>query len=117
MNELCLAVAALMLLRHAHALPTDHPQSTDDSLRVYAVNIGTLYGVYLGKGLIITAAHVVGPASYTKPIVHIADMDLPAKVIRESPYEWWDLALLSIDEQKLPIYLLMRRMPLCENHP
>jgi hypothetical protein len=114
--EFCLAAAALMLLGDAHAQLTDHAQPTDDSLRVYAVNVGTKYGVYLGKGLIITAAHVVGPASYAKPIVHIADMDLPAKVIRESPFEWWDLALLSIDEQKLPIYLRMRRMPLCENH-
>jgi hypothetical protein len=114
--EFCLAAAALMLLGDAHAQLTDHAQPTDDSLRVYAVNVGTKYGVYLGKGLIITAAHVVGPASH-ESIVRIADMDLPAKVIRESPFEWWDLALLSIDEQKLPIYLRMRRMPLCENHP
>jgi hypothetical protein len=28
-----------------------------------------------------------------------------------------DLTLLSIDEQKLPIYLQMRRMPLCEKSP
>jgi hypothetical protein len=28
-----------------------------------------------------------------------------------------DLTLLSIDEQKLPIYLQMRCMPLCENPP
>jgi hypothetical protein len=28
-----------------------------------------------------------------------------------------DLTLLSIDEQKVPIYLQMRRMPLCENNP
>jgi hypothetical protein len=28
-----------------------------------------------------------------------------------------DLTLLSINEQKLPIYLQMRRMPLCENNP
>ena len=42
-------------------------QSTDDSLRVYAVNIvhtppqdWTGYGVYLGNGLVLTAAHVVG---------------------------------------------------------
>jgi hypothetical protein len=28
-----------------------------------------------------------------------------------------DLTLLSIDEQKLPIYLQMRRKSLCENRP
>jgi hypothetical protein len=69
-------------------------------LRVYAVNIGTNYGIYLGKGLIITAAHVVDSASHTEPIVRIAGMHLPATTIRKSPYEWLDLMLLSIDEQK-----------------
>ena len=74
----------------------------------------TGYGVYLGKGLVITAAHVVGSAAHTKPSVRIAGMDLPAKAIREGSFEWMDLTLLSIDERKLPVYLRMRRMPLCE---
>jgi S1-C subfamily serine protease len=122
--EFCLAVVASMLLGYAHAEPTSQAQPTDDSLRLYAVNIvqdppqsWTGYGVYLGKGLIITAAHVVGSAAHTKPSVRIAGMDLPAKAIKESSYEWMDLTLLSIDEQKLPIYLRMRRMPLCEKAP
>jgi hypothetical protein len=119
-----LAVAGWMLLGYAHAQPANHAQTTDDSLRLYAVNIvqeppqpWTGYGIYLGKGLVITAAHVVGHASQTKPSVRIADMTLPATAIRESPYETLDLTLLSIDEQKLPIYLRMRRMPLCEKAP
>jgi hypothetical protein len=98
-----------------------HAQSTDDSLRIYAVNIiqdppqsWTGYGIYLGR---ITAAHVVGSAAHTKPSVRIADMDLPATAIKEGNFEREDLTLLSIDEQKLPIYLQMRRMPLCENRP
>jgi S1-C subfamily serine protease len=109
--KFCLAVVALMPLGHAHAQPTD------DSLRVYAVNIGTNYSVYLGKGLVITAAHVLGSASHVDPIVRIAGIDVPAKAIREGSYEWMDLTLLSFDEQKLPIYLRMRRMPLCEKAP
>ena len=76
-----------------------------------------LHGVYLGKGLVITAAHVVGSAARTKPSVRIAGMDLPANAIREGNFERVDLTLLSIDEQKLPIYLQMRRMPLCEKNP
>src|ERR1700756_1926598 len=68
-----------------------HAQPTDDSLRLYAVDIwqdppqswGPGRGVYLGKGLIITAAHVVTPAARTKPSVRIAGMDLPATAIRE----------------------------------
>ena len=74
-------------------------------------------GVYLGSGLVITAAHVVTPVARTKPNVRIADMDLPANAIKEGDFERVDLTLLSIDARKLPIYLQMRRMPLCENQP
>jgi hypothetical protein len=101
-----------------------HAQSTDDSLRLYAVNIlqdppqsWTGYGIYLGIGLVITAAHVVGSASRTKPSVRIAGLNLPANAIKEGNYERVDLTLLSVDEQKLPVSLRMRRMPLCENPP
>jgi len=108
----------LVLLSVAHADPTD------DSLRLYAVNIvqdppqpWPGYGICLGKGLVITAQHVVGSAARTKPSVRIADMDLPAHAIGEGPSERVDLTLLSIDEHKLPVYLQMRRMPLCEKAP
>jgi Trypsin-like peptidase domain len=116
---LVFATAALASLGFAHAQPTD------DSLCLYAVDIwqdppqswGPGRGVYLGKGLVITAAHVVTPVARTKPSVRIAGMDLPATAIREGNFERVDLTLLSIDEQKLPIYLQMRRMPLCDNKP
>jgi hypothetical protein len=49
--------------------------------------------------------------------VLIAGLDLPANVIREGALEQVDLTLLSVDEQKLPVSLRMRRMPLCEMHP
>ena len=72
---------------------------------------GTGYGVYLGKGLVITAAHVVGWASRTKPSVRIAGLDLPAQAIKEGSTHWGvDLTLLSIDEHKLPVSLRIRRM-------
>jgi len=100
-------------------------QDTDDSLRIYAVNIirhpeepWTGVGVYLGKGLVITAAHVVGWAWRTKPSVRIAGLDLPARAIKEGSLHWGvDLTLLLIDEQKLPVSLRMRRMPLCDKSP
>jgi hypothetical protein len=44
-------------------------------------------------------------------------MELPATAIREGNVDRVDLTLLSIDEQKLPIYLRMRRMRLCESNP
>src|SRR5262249_40435350 len=62
-------------------------------------------------------AHVVTPVARTKPRVHIAGMELTATAMREGDFERVDLTLLSINEQKLPIYLQMRRMPLCENKP
>src|SRR6516225_6376700 len=93
---LVLATAALASLGFAHAQPTD------DSLRIYAVDIwhdpqqswGPGRGVYLGKGLVLTAAHVVGSVARTKPSVRIAGMDLPAKVIKEGNLENVDLTLL-----------------------
>src|SRR6266516_4495053 len=92
---LVLATAAFASLGFAHAQPTD------DSLRLYAVNViqdppqsWTGYGIYLGKGLVLTAAHVVGSATRTKPNVRIAGMDLPARAIKEGTRV--DLTLLSI---------------------
>jgi hypothetical protein len=113
-----LAVAALVPLGCTHA------DVTDDSLRIYAVNIlrhpqqpWTGYGIYLGNGLVMTAAHLVGLAFLTKPSVRIAGLDLPANVIKEGALEQVDLTLLSIDAQKLPVSLQMRRMPICEKPP
>jgi hypothetical protein len=68
-----------------------HAEDTDDSLRVYAVNIirhppepSTGKGIYLGRGLVITAAHVVGWAVRTNPSVQIAGLDLPARAIKKN---------------------------------
>jgi Trypsin-like peptidase domain len=96
----------------------------DDALRVYAVNVVHTppfkkpfvgYGTYLGRGLIITAAHVVGHwPFFTNPRVLIAGQDLPAKVIKEGSIDQVDLALLSVDEERLPVSLRLRRNRLCK---
>ena len=107
-----LTLLALVLGDRGSATPVD---PTDDALRIYAVHVGgSLYGVYLGRGLIITAAHVVGSSSAP---VQIAGLDLPGRVLRKSPFEQQDLALLSVDERKLPVSLRLRRMPLCQGRP
>jgi hypothetical protein len=80
-------------------------------------NRGDLDAAYIWATAVLTVAHVVGSAARTRPSVRIAGMDLPAKAIKEGNVEGVDLTLLSIDEQKLPIYLQMRRMPLCEKNP
>lgn len=102
-------------------------QSWDDDLKVYAVNVVktppfekqfTGYGIYLGNGAVITAAHVVGHwPDLTNPRVLVAGLDLPAKVIKEGSFETTDLALLSIDKERLPVSLQLRRNPLCKRPP
>jgi Trypsin-like peptidase domain len=98
---------------------SDHPDLT-----ALAVHINRTpqqswpgYGVYLGNGLILTAAHVVGEFAQTKPHVAIAGQDLPAELVKEGNLESVDLTLLSIDKTKLPVSLQMRRTPLCEHPP
>ena len=51
--------------------------------------------------MVITAAHVVGSASQTNPVVRLAGIELPAKAIKEGSSENVDLTLLSIEEKKL----------------
>ena len=75
------------------------------------------YGVYLGNGLILTAAHVAGDVAQTKPRVVIAGQDLPAALVKQGSLEGVDLTLLSVDGTKLPVGLQMRRTPLCEHPP
>ena len=62
---------------------TDHAD-----LKAFAVHINRTpqqpwpgYGVYLGNGLILTAAHVAGNVEQTKPHVLIAGQDLPAALV------------------------------------
>jgi hypothetical protein len=98
--------------------------SPDDTLRIYAVNVVHTvpldkpfigYGIYLGHGAVITAAHVVGHWPYfTNPRVIIAGQDLPAKVIKQGTVAIIDLVLLSVDETRLPVGLRLRRNPLCK---
>jgi Trypsin-like peptidase domain len=101
-----------------------HPQDTDDSLRIYGVHINrtpkqpwTGVGIYLGKGIVITAAHVAGLGFWRKPQVEIAGQDVPTDVLKDGHYHNVDLTLLSVDERQLPVRLGLRRMTLCQNSP
>jgi len=115
-----IAIAAANVYVPAHA------QDADDDLRVYAVRVINTspfkpfsgYGVYLGHGMVITAAHVVGRwALFENPRIRIAGEELPASVIKKGSFEQTDLALLSVDEASLPFRLRLRRDPLCKALP
>jgi hypothetical protein len=115
----------LALLLVLPALPGHAENPEDDSLRIYAVNIhqtpmqtwGPGYGIYLGKGLFITAAHVAGRTWWTRPKVAIAGQEYPTRVVKEGSLEETDLTLLAVDEDLLPIWLQLRRNQLCKVFP
>jgi hypothetical protein len=121
------AYFAIAITISIFAASAAHARSPDDDLRVYAVNVVktppfekqiTGYGIYLGQGIVITAAHVVGHwPLFTHPRVLIAGQDLPAKVIKNGSFETTDLALLTVEQAALPMRLRLRRNPLCNGSP
>jgi hypothetical protein len=103
-----------------------HAQNYDDDLKVYGVSVINLapffpfrmYGVFLGDGAVLTAAHVVGHwPLFTTPRIIIAGQELSAKVIKKGSFPELDLALLSVDDASLPMSLQLRRNPLCKTQP
>jgi hypothetical protein len=122
------ACIGFILAAAASAMATPlHGAVLDDALRVYAVNVVktppfeqqfTGYGIYLGRGIVITAAHVVGHWPFlTDPRVLIAGQELPAKVIKKGSFQRIDLALLGVDATRLPVNLRLRRNPICKQAP
>jgi Trypsin-like peptidase domain len=75
-------------------------------------------GIYLKPGLVITAAHLTanwtGDAALS---VHIAGTALPANLVKQGEVEEVDLALFSVDEQKLPERIARIQTPLCQAPP
>ncbi|WP_271605714.1 trypsin-like peptidase domain-containing protein [Bradyrhizobium sp. CCBAU 11434] len=102
----------------------DSLQFAEDTLLPYAVNIHrtptqtwTGYGIYLGKGTFITAAHVVGRGWLTWPKVVIAGVEYPTQIVKEGSFESTDLTLLSVDDKLLPMRLRLRQMEVCRHQP
>jgi len=106
----------------------DASSTSGDFLRIYAAGIKNFRpfrqpfigdGVYLGQGLVLTAAHVVSRWSFLfRPHVLITGKELPAKIIKKGAFEDTDLGILSIDEVRLPLRLRLRRkLSLCQTFP
>ena len=99
-------------------------EEPESSVRILSVNVVHAalpfrpwfigYGVFLGDGLIVTAAHVIGRAFFlTPPRVLVAGQELPAKVVVARTAGGVDLAILAVPQEKLPISLRLRRAALC----
>jgi hypothetical protein len=109
----------------AQAGTPNGPSAPDNSLMIYAVKVihnrpfeepFSGYGIYLGKGIVITAGHVVGrwPSFISSPRVLFGDKTLPAQIIKQGSPETIDLAILTVDQTNLPVSLRLRRNPLCK---
>jgi hypothetical protein len=71
-------------------------------------------GVYLGNGLVVTAAHVAGANTRG---ARIDGMNVPARLVKTGSFPQLDLSLISTDKSKTPDSLRERRMPLCQEQP
>lgn len=96
----------------------------DDALSPFAVHVmrtprpdWTGAGVYLGDGLVLTAAHVVGRSWLTQPRVEIAGVVYSGRAIKEGDLEATDLTLLAIDTATLPQRMRLRRLAVCSAAP
>ncbi len=78
------------------------------------VRIGS--GIYLGKGWVLTASHVVGNR-WQVPLVSIAGKRLPARIMKQEPFEASDLTLLAIDDHDLAPEIRTLRIDLCKTPP
>lgn len=100
-------------------------ENVDDTLVPLAVNVhrtpmqtwGPGYGIYLARGVFITAAHVVGHAWLTRPKIAIDGKEYPTHVVKEGSFEGTDLTLLSVEEDLLPMRLRLRKNSLCKEPP
>lgn len=98
--------------------------SADESLLPFAVIVHRTpvqswsgYGIYLGRGYFITAAHVAGRAWLWRPKITIDDREYPTSVIKEGSFEGTDLTLLFVEESLLPSKLRLRKNKLCKIPP
>lgn len=117
---------ALLVLVYSHVFCNAEPP--DEALLAYAVYIHRTpllgggsatagYGIYLGKGLFITAAHVAGRTWWTRPKIVYKGKEYPTHTLKEGSFEGTDLTLLAVDENLLPLGLRLRRNSLCNARP
>jgi hypothetical protein len=76
------------------------------------------FGIYLGQGLVITAAHVVAKRQSTGPIIIVAGRQLASTVIKYGDFDSVDLAIVKVDETALP-YKVRHLSPVtvCDDDP
>ena len=121
------ALCGLLTFAVFHAPSPGYAKEPQESLKIYAATVTKFmpfrkppagFAIYLGRGEVLSAAHVVGRWSFiTRPTVNIAGLELPAEVLKAGSSDGIDVTLLKIDETKLPVSLRLRINPLCTTAP
>lgn len=111
-------IALSFLTSVSHAEPTDNwvQDHVVRLLRSGEQNAGGA-GVYLGNGLVITAAHVTGGNTSG---VRIDSLNVPAALLKTGSFPQLDLSLITMDQSKIPDSARERserRMRLCQEQP
>jgi len=114
-RALCIAVLAAMATGASCGA-----QTADETLKAFAVHVartplpdwGAGAGIYLGDGLVLTAAHVVGQSWLTRPRVITGAATYTARAVKEGQFERTDLTLLTV-EGPIPQRLALRHLSLC----
>jgi hypothetical protein len=121
---LAVTLACVLIGLAEQATATEPPSGTPDPHAV-AVNIERTpvqawpgYGIYLGNGLVITAAHVVGHALLTQPKVVVEGQRLATAPVKEGSFPDQDLTVLRITDP-VPSDLATLHTTLCSDptHP
>jgi len=111
---LCLGIFLCSPIISARASQTEPAAPWIAAAKIVRNEQGSVTGIYLKPGLVITAAHLTanwtGDAALS---VHIAGTALPANLVKQGD-EDVDLALFSVDEQKLPERVDRIQTPLCQ---
>lgn len=96
----CAAIMVIGFLAAGKAWSAD---DTPSALKAVAVTIQRVppqswagYGIFLGDGLILTAAHVAGRGILTHPSVVVSGRALPTETVKEGSYPDNDLAVLRV---------------------
>jgi S1-C subfamily serine protease len=120
----CAGLTAFLAALAAGAAEAAPSRWLVDELSPFAVHVDHTpkqswpgYGVYLGNGYVLTAAHVVGRARETRPRVTVDERAYDVDVIKEGTFETIDLTLLRVDPGELPGRLQLRKLSLCPNPP
>lgn len=74
------------------------------------------YGIYLGDGLLLTAAHVAGQGILNHPRALVAGQPAAVEIVKEGSYPDHDLAVLRI-APPIPPTLEGRRTTICADGP